>query len=134
MGPMIDVYAPEGTFTEENFGEVLARLTECFLKWTDASEIQIARDNTGAFLHLLPGTRVTAGGVPARAVRVDVKVPDVVLSTIERRRGFITDATEIVRVLSSDRCERTWVTISNTADGGWGLGGHGLTNAELDEL
>ena len=37
---MIDVYVPEGTFPKENTGEVLRQLAECFLRWTDASEIQ----------------------------------------------------------------------------------------------
>lgn len=69
-------------------------------------------------------------------MRVDVKVPEVVLSTIERRRGFIADATDIVTALSVDGHDsrHTWVTISNTVDGGWGLGGLGLTDAELDEI
>jgi hypothetical protein len=133
---MIDVYVPEGTFLTANVGDILKRLTGALLKWTDASEIPIARDNTMAYLHTLPPAWVTAGGKPAIFVRVDVKVPEVVLSTIERRRGFIADATDIVSALSVDGhvSERTWVTISNTVDGGWGLGGHGLTNAELDEI
>jgi phenylpyruvate tautomerase PptA (4-oxalocrotonate tautomerase family) len=133
---VIDVYAPEGTFPIEHAGKVLKQLTDAFLKWTDASEIPIARDNTMAYLHTLPAAHVTAGGKPAVFVRIDVKVPEVVLSTIERRRGFIADATDIVTALSIDGhdSQRTWVTISNTADGGWGLGGHGLTNAELDEI
>jgi hypothetical protein len=133
---MIDVYAPAGTFPNERLGEVLKELTDSFLRWTDASDIPIARDNAGAFLHILPPECVTAGGRPASAVRVDLKVPDVVLSTVERRRGFIADATEIVRRLSVDGrvAERAWVTVSNTADGGWGIGGRGLTNAELDDI
>jgi hypothetical protein len=133
---MIDVYVPEGTFPKKIGGEVLKRLTECLLRWTDASDIPIARDNAGAYLHILPSACVTAGGQPAIVVRVDVKVPEVVLSTIERRRGFIADATEIVSALSVDGHgpQRTWVTVSNTVDGGWGIGGHGLTNAELDDL
>jgi hypothetical protein len=133
---MIDVYVPEGTFPAEHAGKVLKQLTDALLKWTDASEIPIARDNTMAYLHTLPPAHVTAGGRPAMFVRIDVKVPEVVLSTIERRRGFIADATAIVTALSVDAhtSERTWVTISNTADGGWGLDGHGLTNAELDDI
>jgi phenylpyruvate tautomerase PptA (4-oxalocrotonate tautomerase family) len=133
---MINIYVPEGTFPKESTGEVLRQLAECFLRWTDASEIQVARDNTGAFLHVLPPACVTAGGKPAMVVRVDVKVPEVVLSTIERRRGFIAEATEIVSALSVEAHtpDRTWVTISNAVDGGWGFGGHGLTNAELDDL
>jgi hypothetical protein len=133
---VIDVYVPEGTFAVERAGTVLKQLTQALLKWTDASEIPIARDNTMAYLHVLPAAYVTAGGEPATFVRVEVKVPEVVLSTIERRQGFVADATRIVSALSVDGHipERTWVTISNTADGGWGLGGHGLTNAELDDI
>jgi hypothetical protein len=133
---MIDVYVPEGTFPIEHAPQVLKQLTDALLKWTDAGEVPIARDNTMAYMHTLPTAHVTAGGKAATYVRIDVKVPDVVLSTIERRRGFIADATDIVAALSVDGhdSQRTWVTISNTADGGWGLGGHGLTNAELDEI
>ncbi len=133
---MIDVYIPEETIPTENHGKVLKQLTDALLKWTDATEIPIARDNTMAYLHALPAAHVTAGGKPAAYVRIDVKVPEVVLSTIERRRGFIADATDIVSALSvgGHDSQRTWVTISNTVDGGWGLGGHGLTNAELDDI
>ncbi len=134
---MIDVYVPEGTIPIEHAGKLLNQLTEALLKWTDASEIPIARDNTMAYLHTLPDAAcVMAGGKPAVYVRVDVKVPEVVMSTIERRRGFIADATDIVTALSVDGhdSQHTRVTISNTADGGWGLGGHALTNAELDDI
>jgi len=133
---MIDVYAPDGTYTRERGAAILQRLAECFLKWTDASDIPIARENTAAFLHALPPEWVTAGGRPGTVVRVDVKVPEVVLSTIERRRGFIADATEIVRSLAAEGRDsvRPLVTISNTVDAGWGIDGHGLTNAELDDF
>jgi phenylpyruvate tautomerase PptA (4-oxalocrotonate tautomerase family) len=133
---VIDVYVPEHALTAESAANVLKELTDALLKWTDASEVPIARDNTMAYLHAMPSAHVTAGGKPATFVRVEVKVPEVVLSTIERRRGFIADATAIVSALSLDGHvpERTWVTISNTVDGGWGLGGHGLTNAELDDI
>ena len=133
---MIDVYAPEGAFSAENAAELLQRLTNCLLKWTDASDIPIARDNAGAFLHFLAPANVTAGGVPSTAVRVDVTVPQVVLSTLERRTGFIADATAIVGDLSNrgDDAGPTWITVSNTADGGWGIGGRSMTNAELDEI
>jgi phenylpyruvate tautomerase PptA (4-oxalocrotonate tautomerase family) len=133
---LIDVYVPQGTFSGENGSKVLKQLTDALLKWTDAAEIPVARDNTMAYIHTLPPAHVTAGGTPAAFVRVDVKVPEVVLSTIDRRRGFIAEATAIVGAHSvgGHIPERTWVTISNTADGGWGLGGHGLTNAELDDI
>ena len=132
----IDVYAPEGTFPQERGTEVLRLLTECLLKWTDASDLPIARNNTVAYLHVLPHAYVVAGGTPSSIVRIDVKLPEVVLSTIERRRGFIADATEIVGAVSvgGRDVERTLITVSNAVDGGWGIGGRAITNAELDDL
>ncbi len=130
---MIDVYLPEAVSSERN-AELLPRLTEALLRWTDATEIAIARANAGAYLHIVPRGNVTAGGVASTAVRIDVKLPEVVLSTIERRRGFIGDATAIVAALvPQPPGSPTWVTVSNTVDGGWGIDGHGMTNAELDE-
>jgi phenylpyruvate tautomerase PptA (4-oxalocrotonate tautomerase family) len=132
----IDVYAPDGVFPQENTAELLRQLTECLLRWTDAADIPIARNNTGAYLHVLPPAYITAGGAPTAVVRVDVKIPEVVLSTLERRRGFIADATQIVSSLSGEKhdAEHTWITVANTVDGGWGIGGRSLTNADLDEL
>jgi len=132
----VDVYAPVGAFPKANEGALLQRLAECLLKWTDASDVPMVRNNVGAYLHLLPSAFVTAGGVASTVVRIDVKVPEVVLSTIERRRGFIADATDIIGSLSTNDHEtaRTWVTISNMVDAGFGIGGQALTNAELDAL
>jgi hypothetical protein len=132
----IDVYAPDGTFPKTNESTLLQRLAECLLKWTDASDIPVARNNVGAYLHLLQTPYVTAGGIASTVVRIDVKVPEVALSTIERRRGFIADATAIAGSLSVEDHEtaQTWVTISNMVDAGFGIGGQALTNAELDEL
>jgi hypothetical protein len=132
----IDVYAPIGAFPKANESALLQRLAECLLKWTDASEIPIVRNNVGAYLHLLPAPYVTAGGIASTVVRIDVKVPEVVLSTIERRRGFIADATTIAGSLCVDDHEtaRTWVTVSNMVEAGFGIGGQALTNAELDAL
>jgi hypothetical protein len=133
---VIDVYAPEDTFPKEKIGELLAELAKCLLRWTDATELPIARDNAGAFFHSMPPEHVTAGGIQAIAVRIDVQIPEVVLATIERRRGFINEATAIVASLSpkAREAERTWIAISNTVDAGWGITGHGLTNAELDDI
>jgi hypothetical protein len=133
---MIDVYAPAGTYTEANVAALLRRVVDALLVWTDATEIPFVRRNAGAYFHALPPAHVTSDGVPDVVVRIDVTLPEVVLSTIERRRGFIADATAISGELSgpAHTAERTWIAIVNTVDAGWGIGGHALTNAEIDDI
>jgi len=133
---MIDIYAPEGAYSKENVPPLLRQLTESLLKWTDSTDIPFVRSNVGAYFHALPAEHVTSGGEPDLGVRIDVSLPAVALSTIERRRGFIEEATSIASTLSCDAhtADRTWISVFNTVDGGWGVGGHALTNAELDEI
>jgi hypothetical protein len=133
---MIDIYAPAGTFTEADVATLLQRVTESLLTWTDATEIPFVRRNAGAYFHALPPPHVTCDGKPDIVVRIAVKLPEVVLSTIERRRGFIADATEIAAALSvaAHTADRTWISVVNAVDGGWGIGGQALTNADIDEV
>jgi hypothetical protein len=133
---VIDIYAPEGSFSAENVVTLLRRLTEAMLEWTDSAEIPFVRRNAGAYFHELPAAHVTAGGEPDVVVRISVTLPEVVLSTIERRRGFIEEATAITADLSSEvhTADRTWISIVNSVDGGWGFGGRAFTNADLDEV
>jgi hypothetical protein len=133
---MIDIYAPAGTFTEENVALLLRRTVESLLTWTDATEIPFVRRNAGAYFHALPPAYATCDGEPDVVVRIAVTLPEVVLSTIERRRGFIADATAIAGALSCEAHtpDRTWITVVNSVDGGWGVGGNALTNADIDEV
>jgi hypothetical protein len=133
---MIDIYAPAGTFTEAGVATLLQRVTESLLTWTDATEIPFVRRNAGAYFHALPPAHVTCDGKPDVVVRIAVTLPEVVLSTLVRRRGFIADATAITAALSvaAHTADRTWISVVSAVDGGWGVGGHALTNADIDEV
>jgi hypothetical protein len=106
---MIDISAPAGAFAEERVAVLLQRLVEALLVWTGASEIPFVRRNAGAYFHVLPPAYVTAGGVPDIVVRIDVVLPEVALSTLERRRGFIAEATQIVAALRRNSSARRWL-------------------------
>jgi phenylpyruvate tautomerase PptA (4-oxalocrotonate tautomerase family) len=64
---------------------------------------------------------------------VELKLPEVALSTLERRARFIASATKIVQELTVEGHENrdTWVNILHAQDGAWGIGGESLTNAML---
>jgi phenylpyruvate tautomerase PptA (4-oxalocrotonate tautomerase family) len=126
--PMIDVTVPESTFSAEAESVLLSKLTECLLKWEKVTGNKLATANTGAYLHCLPKHRVTAGGQPDAVVRIDVLTPPGILSQ-EQRTGFTAEATEIVGQVSGDPnlAKRTWVLMSETVDGGWGIAGYAFT-------
>jgi phenylpyruvate tautomerase PptA (4-oxalocrotonate tautomerase family) len=131
---MIDIVAPEGTFLAANEAVLLERATACLLQWEKTASIPLAVANTGAFLHLLPVQRLTAGGKAAGAVRVQVLTPEGAL-TQAQRDGLTGGLTSIVAELATDPTvrERTWVLFSEAVDGGWGIAGKAYTRAGLGE-
>jgi hypothetical protein len=75
------------------------------------------------------------GGQIASSVRIDVVVPGIALASFRRRRRFIAEATAALVALSRDPTiePRVVVRIIHCVDGGWGIGGHALTNEDMDE-
>ncbi len=52
----------------------------------------------------------------------------------DKKLGVTAELTDLVVAAAGDPTrwkERTWVLIAETPDGGWGLGGHAYTNAEI---
>ncbi|HEX4353910.1 MAG TPA: tautomerase family protein [Polyangiales bacterium] len=130
--PMIDILAAEGTFPEAAEAALLDRVTACLLQWEKTTNIPLAVKNTGAFLHVLPKARVTAGGQPDRVVRVQILTPEHAL-TQEQRAGITAGITAIVDEVAGEPKigDRTWVLFHEAIDGGWGIGGTAYTNAAL---
>lgn len=129
----ITVTAPRGVLTPTGEREILPRLTQALAEASDAADRPDVIATIGGTVHRLDPGDIYAGGRPRPVVMVELKLPEVVLSTLERRARFISDATEIVDELSVDGHERddTWVNILHAQDGAWGIGGVSLTNAVL---
>jgi hypothetical protein len=82
----------------------------------------------GGTVHLLDAEDIYAGGKPAPIVFVELKLPPIALSTIERRSAFIAAATKKIAELTVDDHEdrHIWVNILHTPDGAWEIGGENL--------
>jgi phenylpyruvate tautomerase PptA (4-oxalocrotonate tautomerase family) len=135
--PMIDVYAAEGIFPpgcERRLGE---SLTLALLRAEGvATPAPTHLNNTGFYLHVMPSERVqTAGSANARTVRVQVITPPAVL-TRDGQRQLVKDATAIVAETTGDpeQAARTWVLLSEAADGGWGIAGTAFGKEEFAAL
>jgi phenylpyruvate tautomerase PptA (4-oxalocrotonate tautomerase family) len=65
-------------------------------------------------------------------VRVQVLTPAGVLDR-DKRLGVVKELTEIVAAGAGDPglAERTWVLLTESPEGGWGVAGHANTGADL---
>ena len=128
--PMIDVYASEGTFTDKH---ALARLlAEAVMRWEQVPAIPLFSDNTAAFIHDLPADAISNAAGASDYVRVQVLTPVGVLDR-DKQLGVVQELTEIVASAAGDPSlrERTWVLLTESPEGGWGIAGHANTNADI---
>ena len=128
--PMVDVYAAEGTFKDR---KALAHdLAAAVMRWEAVPSLDLFKDNTAAFIHVLPAEAISNVSGDSNYARVQVLTPVGVLSR-DKQLGVVKELTEIVAAAAGDDSlkERTWVQIVESPDGGWGIAGHANTNADI---
>src|SRR6266705_2859407 len=117
--PMIDVYAPADLFPSGSDGRLGHELTMAVLRAEGVSTPgPFHLNNTAAFIHRMdPHTIHTAATDSARTVRVQ-------------------EITEIITKISGDptQASRTWVILTEAAEGGWGLSGTAFGRQEFAAL
>jgi phenylpyruvate tautomerase PptA (4-oxalocrotonate tautomerase family) len=132
---MIDVYAPAGIFPPDSDAELGTQLTHAVLRAEGHdSPGPLHAHNTAAFVHRLPFV-TTAAESSAAAVRVQVITPPGALDRSAQRQ-LTKDATQIVATIAGDEslAARTWVILTEAAEGGWGVGGTALGKEEFAAL
>jgi phenylpyruvate tautomerase PptA (4-oxalocrotonate tautomerase family) len=128
--PMIDVYAREGTFRDR---KTLAKdLAAAVMKWEKVPPISLFTKNTAAFIHELPADSLSNVAGDNNYVRVQVLTPIGVLDR-DKQLGVVKDLTDIVAAAAGDPTltERTWVLLTESPEGGWGVAGHANTGADI---
>jgi phenylpyruvate tautomerase PptA (4-oxalocrotonate tautomerase family) len=135
--PMIDVYARSELFppgTDRQLGE---ELTHAVLRAEGvANPGPFHLNNTAAYIHRMnPEAVHTAAMGSARTVRVQVITPPSAL-TREGQKQLVKEITEIVTRISGDptQASRTWVLLTEAAEGGWGLAGTAFGREEFADL
>jgi phenylpyruvate tautomerase PptA (4-oxalocrotonate tautomerase family) len=127
--PMIDVYATQGTFRDR---KALAKdLAAAVMRWEKVPEISLFKNNTAAFIHELPADTLSNVSGDSNYVRVQVLTPVGVLDR-DKQLGVVRELTDIVAAAAGDPTltQRTWVLITESPEGGWGIGGHANTAAD----
>src|SRR2546422_11267560 len=127
---MIDVYATEGTCEDR---KALARdLAGAVMRWEGVPDIALFQENTASFIHDLRPDAVSNVAGQGNYVRVQVLTPIGVLDR-DKQLGVVKELTDIVANAAGDPSlrERTWVLLTESPEGGWGIGGHANTNADI---
>jgi len=127
---MIDVYSVTGTFKDKH---ALAKdLANAVMRWEQVPPISLFRNNTAAFIHDLPADSLSNAAGASNYVRVQVLTPVGVLDRA-KQLGVVRELTDIVAAAAGDPTltDRTWVLITESPEGGWGINGHANTGADI---
>jgi len=130
---MIDVYAARGTFSDRH---ALARdLAAAVMRWEQVPNLPLFANNTAAFVHELDAAAMSNVAGDDNYVRVQVLTPVGVLDR-EKQLGVVKELTDIVAAAAGDPSvrDRTWVLLTESPEGGWGMAGHANTNADIAAL
>ena len=134
---MIDVYAPSDLLpsgTERRIGE---DLTRAVLRAEGVSAPgPFHRENTAAFIHRMdPSAIQTAAQASARTIRVQIVTPPAAL-TRSGQKQLVQDVTAILADVCGDpsQAKRTWVLLTEAAEGGWGIAGTAYGREEFAAL
>src|SRR5213593_4148621 len=128
--PMIDVYAAGGTFRDKH--SLAKDLAAAVMRWEQVPPISLFSKNTAAFIHDLPSDSVSNVDGDSTYVRVQVLTPVGVLDR-DKQLGVVRELTDIVAAAAGDPTltGRTWVLITESPEGGWGINGHANTGADI---
>ncbi len=135
--PMIDVYAPADIFPADADEQLGTELTHAVLRAEGVAQPgPFHLDNTAAFIHRLPTSAISTASTPAaRAVRVQIVTPPGSLNR-HGQRQITSEATEIIAKTAGDPglAARTWVILTEAAEGGWGVAGTAFGIEEFTAL
>ena len=128
--PMIDVYARTGTFGDKH--QLAVDLARAVMRWEQVPDIPLFADNTAAFVHDLPSDAMADATGAADHVRVQVLTPAGVLDR-DKQLGVVKELTQIGAAAAGEPSlvERTWVLVTESPEGGWGIAGHANTRADI---
>ncbi len=128
--PMIDVYATEGTFVNKH--DLAHDLANAVMRWEQVPVISLFLNNTAAFIHDLSADSISNAAGDSNYVRVQVLTPVNVLDR-DKQLGVVRELTDIVAAAAGDPtlADRTWVLITESPEGGWGVNGHANTSDDI---
>jgi phenylpyruvate tautomerase PptA (4-oxalocrotonate tautomerase family) len=132
--PIIDVTAPSGLLPAAAQDSLREQLVAALLSAEGAPHASPYLENTGVFLHE-PAAVGTGAGGKASVVRVQVTTPPGAI-TRQGQKDLVLAATQAVADAAGDPSQagRTWVVLTEAAEGGWGVAGFALGREDFAAL
>jgi phenylpyruvate tautomerase PptA (4-oxalocrotonate tautomerase family) len=135
--PMIDVYAPSDLLPPGSDRRIGEALTRAVLRAEGVSAPgPFHLENTAAFIHRMDPARVqTAADALPRTIRVQIITPPGVMAR-NAQKQLVKDVTTIMADICGDptQSKRTWVLLTEAAEGGWGIAGTAFGREEFAAL
>jgi phenylpyruvate tautomerase PptA (4-oxalocrotonate tautomerase family) len=135
--PMIDVYAPADLFPAGSDRQLAEELTAALLRAEGViTPAAVHLANTAAYIHRMdPRTVHTVAADSARTVRVQAITPPGALNR-DGQKSLVAEATQIIAKIAGDPTQgaRTWVLLTEAAEGGWGIAGTAFGREEFAAL
>ena len=135
--PMIDVYAPSDLLPTGSDRRVGEALTQAALRAEGVgAPSPFHLENTAAFIHRMdPSAIQTAAQASARTIRVQIVTPPAAL-TRSGQKQLVQEVTKILADICGDSSQaaRTWVLLTEAAEGGWGIAGTAYGREEFGAL
>jgi phenylpyruvate tautomerase PptA (4-oxalocrotonate tautomerase family) len=102
------------------------------MRWEQVPDLPLFASNTAAFIHDMDAAAISNVAGDGNYVRVQVLTPVGVLDR-DQQLGVVKELTDIVSDAAGDPTlrERTWVLLTESPEGGWGIAGHANTNADI---
>jgi hypothetical protein len=125
----------EGVLPPGSEKATFARLCEAMLKWHGLAGNRVMTPNVVGSIHVLRKNETFSGMEETPVALIEWKVPSFAFADRKVQMGYIEEATSIVHEASGGRQpkEHIWCNIVHAVDGGWGINGVALTNAQLSE-
>ena len=135
--PMIDVYAPGDLLPSGSDRRIGEELTRAILRAEGVSAPSpFHLENTAAFIHRMdPAAVQTAAEPRPRTIRVQIITPPAAL-TRSGQKQLVKEVTAILADICGDptQSKRTWVLLTEAAEGGWGIAGTAFGREEFAAL
>ena len=135
--PMIDVYAPGDLLPAGSDRRIGEELTRAVLRAEGVSVPGLFHlQNTAAFIDRMdPAAVQTAAEALTRTIRVQIITPPAAL-TRSGQKQLVKDVTAIMADICGDSTQsnRTWVLLTEAAEGGWGIAGTAFGREEFAAL
>jgi hypothetical protein len=125
----------EGVLAEGTERQLFEKLCRAMLKWHGLSENKVMTPNVVGSINVLPKKHTWSGLAETAVMFIEWKVPSFAFADRTVQTGYIAEATQLAHEAANGRLpkERIWCNIVHAVDGGWGIAGEALTNAQLAE-